>query len=155
MNAVLNKRNLFPFFLLLSACSNEPKPIDDTEKIISQEMIANILELSSCLSVRATPGEKYGIVQAVTINPDVRDRESLNKYIKQSQEDFDFLLKVAEEKCPNSLNSAISSIRTADSKDARQQVGNVLQDIIVNSISSEIITLEERKQIFEKQYQPF
>lgn len=66
------KKILLPFFLvLLAACSNEPKYIDDREEIITGHMINSILQLSECLSINASPGEKFGITQANLINADI------------------------------------------------------------------------------------
>jgi len=118
-------------------------------------MINNILELSECLSIKATPGEKFGIVQASTIKTSIRDKESIEKYTKQSRENFDFLIQISEKKCPSSLNRTIMSIKNAKSKKARIAAEDVLQQIIVSSISGEIITLKEKKEIFENNYRSF
>ncbi|WP_017396473.1 hypothetical protein [Acinetobacter haemolyticus] len=149
------KKVLLPIIILLSSCSSESSYVDETEEIISINMINNILELSECLSIEATPGEKFGIVQASTIKTSIKDKESIEKYIKQSQEDFDFLIQVSEKKCPSSLNRAITSIKNAKSKKARIAAEDVLQQIIVSSISGEIITAKEKREIFENNYKSF
>jgi len=149
------KKALLPLIILLSSCSNEPSYVDETQEIININMINNILELSECLSIKATPGEKFGIVQASTIKTSIRDKESIEKYTKQSREDFDFLIQISEKKCPSSLNRTIMSIKNAKSKKARIAAEDVLQQIIVSSISGEIITLKEKKEIFENNYRSF
>jgi len=149
------KKALLPLIILLSSCSNEPSYVDETQEIININMINNILELSECLSIKATPGEKFGIVQASTIKTSIRDKESIEKYTKQSREDFDFLIQISEKKCPSSLNRTIISIKNAKSKKARIAAEDVLQQIIVSSISGEIITLKEKKEIFENNYRSF
>ena len=150
----LNKKAFLPFIILMASCSSESDSIDEMEETISPYMISNILELSECLSVKATPGEKYGIVQATTINTNIKDSESIDKYLKQSQEDFNFLLEVSEKKCPSSLRSAVNSIQDAKSKNGRIQAEGILQQIIVSSLSGEILTIEEKKRIFENNYKP-
>jgi len=149
------KKALLPLIILLSSCSNEPSYVDETQEIININMINNILELSECLSIKATPGEKFGIVQASTIKTSIRDKESIEKYTKQSRENFDFLIQISEKKCPSSLNRTIISIKNAKSKKARIAAEDVLQQIIVSSISGEIITLKEKKEIFENNYRSF
>jgi len=149
------KKALLPLIILLSSCSNEPSYVDETQEIININMINNILELSECLSIKATPGEKFGIVQASTIKTSIRDKESIEKYTKQSRENFDFLIQISEKKCPSSLNRTIMSIKNAKSKKARIAAEDVLQQIIVSSISGEIITLKEKKEIFENNYRSF
>ncbi|EEH68373.1 hypothetical protein HMPREF0023_2098, partial [Acinetobacter sp. ATCC 27244] len=69
------KKVLLPIIILLSSCSSESSYVDETEEIISINMINNILELSECLSIEATPGEKFGIVQASTIKTSIKDKE--------------------------------------------------------------------------------
>lgn len=150
----LNKKAFLPFIILMASCSSESDSIDEMEETISPYMISNILELSECLSVKATPGEKYGIVQATTINTNIKDSESIDKYLKQSQEDFNFLLKVSEKKCSSSLRGVVNSIQDAKSKNGRIQAEGILQQIIVSSLSGEILTIEEKKRIFENNYKP-
>lgn len=148
------KNILWPFLILISACSNETKYIDEKEEIITGHMINSILQLSECLSINASPGEKFGITQANLITADIRDREAHEKYIKQSQEDFDFMIDVAKKKCPSSLNTAIESIYTAKSPEAKSYLEIILQDIVVSGISSQILSLEEKKEAFRTTYQP-
>lgn len=148
------KKILGPVLLLLTSCTNEPNYIDEREEIISAHMISNILKLSECLSINATPGEKFGIAQANLMNTDIKDREEFKKYLNQSQEDFDFLIAVAEKKCSRSLEGAISTIYEGKSPEAKGFLESQLQDIVVSVISAEIMTLEDKKKIFKDQYQP-
>lgn len=149
------KKILLPFFLvLLAACSNEPKYIDDREEIITGHMINSILQLSECLSINASPGEKFGITQANLINADIRDREAHQKYIKQSQEDFEFMIEVAQKKCPSSLSIATEAIHEAKSQEARNYLEIILQNIVVSGLSSQILSIEEKQKAFRTIYQP-
>lgn len=149
-----NKKAFLPFIILIASCSSESDSINEMEETISPYIINSILELSECLSIKATPGEKYGIVQATTIDTNIRDNESINKYLKQSREDFNFLLEVSEKKCPSSLRIAVNAIHDAKSKNGRIQAEELLQQIIVSSLSGEILTIEEKKRIFENNYKP-
>lgn len=149
------KKLLWPFLILLSSCANEPKYIDDREEIITGHMISSILQLSECLSINATLGEKFQITEANLMNADIRDREAHKKYITQSQKDFDFLIDVAKKKCPSSLDRATSAIYEAKSQEAKGYLEVVLQDIIVSVISSQILSLEEKKEAFKTVHQPF
>lgn len=149
-----NKKAFLPFIILIASCSSESDSINEMEETISPYIINSILELSECLSIKATPGEKYGIVQATTIDTNIRDSESINKYLKQSREDFKFLLEVSEKKCPSSLRIAVNAIHDAKSKNGRIQAEELLQQIIVSSLSGEILTIEEKKRIFENNYKP-
>ena len=147
------KKILWPFLILLSSCSNQSEYIDDREQIVNGNMITSFLQLSECLSINATPGEKFGIIQANLLNPDVRDMEGNEKYRQQSQEDLEFLLKVAEKKCPSSLSTATKAIQEAKSKEAKGYLEIILQDMVVSIISSEIMTPEDKKEVFKNKYQ--
>ena len=147
------KKILWPFLILISSCSNQSEYIDDREQIVNGNMITSFLQLSECISINATPGEKFGVIQANLMNPDIRDMEGNQKYRQQSQEDLEFLLKVAEKKCPSSLSTAINAIQEAKSKEARGYLEIVLQDIVVSVISSEIMTPEDKKEVFKNKYQ--
>ena len=147
------KKILWPFLILLSSCSNQSEYIDDREQIVNGNMFTSFLQLSECLSINATPGEKFGIIQANLLNPDVRDMEGNEKYRQQSQEDLEFLLKVAEKKCPSSLSTATKAIQEAKSKEAKGYLEIILQDMVVSIISSEIMTPEDKKEVFKNKYQ--
>ncbi len=132
------------FTCLIIACSEE-NDYSDTREVASSFMLDSFLKLTKCLSIKSTSDEKLLMIRASKIL--IKTKELGDEYSKQQDEDFDFIIKLANQKCPHSLKKADYAIdtRTLDSKN---ELRYMLYDIVVTNISNEILSKEEKEKIF-------
>lgn len=146
-------RLFFSAILIVPLLSEAGEP-DDSSLIINRFMLDNFFRVAECLSIKSSSQEKASFIKARLLQLDAPDLHSpqymswINSYIAQENKDREAIFQAIKKHCPASGRSAGAALGQVSTSQEAYLI-DVLQEVIVRSISTEAMYPTHKQRIFE------